>query len=228
MIGYTYLNYYIITLECDDYESSPKIMNVDNATYYTKNYKIIEIEDFNHKSLDMTTNYKKNINYNEKINFWLNKQIVFDKKIYDYKYHKRSATPKILDQYSHPINKVHNDYVHVYKEKLETYFNDILKNGCSGIYKSYYPNGVLEEEYFHNNGEIEGEYKKYHENEKLKETCNYLNGLKHGRWEEFYENGKLKFWQNYLNGNKQFDWRYMTTLIVPKDYPQDKINMLCD
>lgn len=154
----------------------------------------------------------------------LNKQIVFDKKISGYKQHKYLATPIGYNHYS----KILHEQVPKFKSILETYFNDILENGCNGIYKSYYPNGVLQEEYFHNNGEIEGEYKKYYENGKLKETCNYVNGLEHGRLEEFYENGKLKYWHNYLNGNKQLDWRYMTTLIVPKDFPQDKINMLCD
>lgn len=59
MIGYTYLEYYIITLECDDYETPSQIVNANSATYTTKNFKIIEIEDFNHKQLDMTNNYKK-------------------------------------------------------------------------------------------------------------------------------------------------------------------------
>ena len=149
-------------------------------------------------------------------------------KINNFKLYKRQAIPKVLHQYSHPIDKVHNDYVSVYKEKLETYFNDILENGCNGIYKSYYENGALEEEYFHNNGEIEGEYKKYHQNGNIKETCNYLNGLKHGKWTQFHEDGKIQYWHNYLNGQQQLDWRYITQIIVPKDYPQDKISDLCD
>ena len=217
MIGYAYIEYYIITIECDDYESSPKIMNVDNALYKTNNFKIIEIEDFNNNKLDMTTSYKKNINYNEKINFWLNKQIVFDKKIYDYTFYKN------LDR---PYKKIQPNGSR-YKSILR-YYNDIIENGCSGIYKSYYPNGVLEEEYFHNNGEIEGEYKKYYENGSIKETCNYLNGLKHGKWTQFHEDGKIQYWDDYLNGNKQFDWRYITILHVPKDFPENEIIMLCD
>ena len=228
MIGYTYLEYYIVTLECDDYKSCSQIINAENATYYTSNYKIIEIEDFNYKSLDKTDNFKKNINYNNKINFWLNKEIAFYMKINNFKLYKQSAIPKVLDQYSHPIHKVHNEYVPVYKEKLETYFNDILENSCNGIYKSYYKNGALEEEYFHINGEIEGEYKKYHLNGKLKEKCNYLNGLKHGKWTQFHEDGKIQYWDDYLNGKKQLDWRFFTTLIVPKDYPPEKISALCD
>ena len=88
MIGYTYLEYYIVTLECDDYETPSQIVNADNALYKTNNFKIIEIEDFNHKSLDMTHNYKKNTNYNCKIYFWINKQIAFNKKISDYIFYK--------------------------------------------------------------------------------------------------------------------------------------------
>ena len=204
MIGYTYLEHYIVTIEYDDYESCSKIINAENALYKTNNFKIIEIEDFNHKSLDMTNIYKKNTIYNGKIYFWINKQIVFDKKIYDYKRYKKLAIPIPINYYSHPVDKVLNKLVPKYKLILETYFNDIIENGCSGIYKSYYPNGVIHEEYFHNNGEIEGEYKKYHENGKMKETCNYLNGLKHGRWKEFDENEELKFCDDYINGVLQF------------------------
>jgi hypothetical protein len=211
-----------MTIDCVDYESCSKIINAENALYKTNNYKIIEIEDFNHKSIDFTKRYKKNINYNNKITFWLNKQIAFYMKINIFKLYKQSAIPKVLHEYSHPIDKGHNDYVSIYKEQLETYFNDILENGCNGIYKSYYENGALEEEYFHNNGEIEGVYKKYHPNGKLKETCNYLNGLKHGKWTQYHDNEKVKYWDDYLNGEKQLDWRFFTKLIVPKDCSSEK------
>ena len=67
-----------------------------------------------------------------------------------------------------------------------------------------------------------------YENGKLKETCNYLNGLKHGKWIDYHEDGKINHWEIYYNDMHTFDWRYITILHVPKDFPQDKINMLCD
>ena len=59
MIGYAYLDNYIMTIDCVDYESCSQIINAENALYKTNNYKIIEIENFNHKSLDNTHSYKK-------------------------------------------------------------------------------------------------------------------------------------------------------------------------
>ena len=228
MIGYTYLDFLIMSIEFDEYKSIDihQIIDANNTKYSTNNFKIIEIDDFNSKKIDMTHNYKKNITYNNHIDFWLNKQIVFNIKIENFKLYKNLATHK--KHISYPVDEVHNSYVEHYKKILDTYFNDILQNGCTGIYKSYHINGFVKEEYFHNNCEIEGEYKSYHSNGNIEETCNYINGKKHGKWIKYYDNGKEQYWDVYRNGVKQLDWRYMTTIIVPQDYPQNKLHMLCD
>jgi len=219
MIGYTYFNYYIMTIETDEYDFVDKtIVDSYNASYVTTKFMIINIEDINSNKIDLIDDYIKNNIYQTKIYFYLNKQIAIDKKIANYKLYKDISSRKI--QPGRPN----------YKNILDKYFSDIQTNGISGIYKSYYANGTLQEEYFHNNCDIEGEYKEYYNNGNIRVTCNYLKGKKHGKWTQYHENdnGKVQYWDDYLNANKQLDWRYMTTVSVPKDYPQDKIWMLCD
>jgi len=60
------------------------------------------------------------------------------------------------------------------------------------VIKTYYDNGQLEEEYFENDGKIEGEYKKYFENGQLRIICNFVNGKKEGEFKSYHENGRVK------------------------------------
>jgi antitoxin component YwqK of YwqJK toxin-antitoxin module len=52
-----------------------------------------------------------------------------------------------------------------------------FSDGYTGIIKTYNDCGSLYEEYYHNNGKIEGSYKLYFPNGNLKETRNYINGI---------------------------------------------------
>ena len=61
----------------------------------------------------------------------------------------------------------------------------------------------IKEEYFQNNGKIEGEYKRYHINGQLYEICNYINDRKNGEYKEYYDNGQLREICNYIDGKKE-------------------------
>jgi antitoxin component YwqK of YwqJK toxin-antitoxin module len=221
MIGYTYQSFYIITIEvdddeyksyCDEYKNSfwKKVVYKENATYVTEKFKIIEIEDLQYNKYDNSNrylisknktinnigNYSKNNIYTEKINFWLNKQIARDKKIRDSRDYKKLAT------YEDPSNNIyvfHNLCVPEYKRFLTKYFYDI--DGISGIYKQYYPDGVLEKECYHNNDKYEGEHKTYYMNGKIKEITTYINGIRRGKNIEYSENGNF-IHRNYISENK--------------------------
>ena len=218
MIGYTYQSFFIITIEvdddgyksyCDEYKDSfwKKVIDKENAEYVTKKFKIIEIEDLHSNKFDNIDKLSKSkikiieksgvylINnvYTEKINFWLNKEIAFNKKIRDSRDYKKLAT------YEDPSNGVyvfHNICVPEYKNYLTKYFYDI--DGTSGMYKQYYPNGVLEKECYHNSDTYEGEHKAYYENGKIKEITTYINGIRHGKNIEYYENGNF-IHRNYIS-----------------------------
>lgn len=162
MLGYTYKSFYIFTIECDEYKSYceeysshwKKVVDKENATYITKKFKIIEIEDLHSNKYDTidkylisrdyivnkTGIYSINNTYEEKIDFWFNKEIACNKKIRDSRDYKKLATSGDLN----PIYVFHNSCVPLYEEYLPKYFSDI--KGISGIYKQYYPDGVLEKE----------------------------------------------------------------------------------
>jgi len=221
MIGYTYQSFYIITIEldndgcksyCGEYKDSfwKKNVNEENAKYITDKFKIIEIEDLHYNKFDnidklspskinifdKTGSYSINNVYTEKINFWLNKEIARDKKIRDSRDYKKMAT------YEDPSNgayTLHNICVPEYKGYLTKYFYDI--DGTSGIYKQYYPDGVLEKECYHNGDKYEGEHKRYYMNGKIKEITTYVNGIRHGKNIEYYENGDC-IHRNYINEYK--------------------------
>jgi antitoxin component YwqK of YwqJK toxin-antitoxin module len=206
MIGFfTCYRYYIITIEFDDYKTMVKnISNYDYATYETDKFKIIKIEDINEKEYTILGMFELNKIYNGKIYLKINKQCIINKL----------------------INKLQE---YKYNEYLQEYYNELIKffpNGISGVCKLYNDDGSLSEEYFHNNGDIEGNYIIYYANGKIKEKCNYLNGKKHGKWTQYHPNGEVEFWEDYLNGQQQLDWRFCTTYVVPKDFPKEKLHLL--
>lgn len=57
----------------------------------------------------------------------------------------------------------------------------------------------LKEEYFENNGKIEGVYKKYYKNGNINVEWNYINGLRNGMSKKYYINGHLNWKCNYSN-----------------------------
>lgn len=205
-----------------------KVIDKENAEYVTEKFRIIEIEDLHYnkfdnidklsKSRDYICNktgteviktssfnnslaqylnirdtYSINNIYTDKINFWLHKEIAFNKKIRDSRDYKKLAT------YEDPTNSVyvyHNICVPIYKEYITKYFYDI--DGTSGIYKQYYPDGILEKECYHNSDKYEGEHKAYYENGKIKEITTYVNGMRLGKNIEYYENGNF-IHRNYIS-----------------------------
>jgi len=217
MLGYTYQSFHIITIEFDEYNSYcdeynwcwKKVVDKENAEYVTKKFKIIEIEDLKYNKYNTIDKYlisrdcivSKNgiysINniYEEKIHFWLNKQIAFNKKIRNSRDYKKLATPGG----SNPIYIFHNSCVPLYEEYLPTFFSDI--KGISGMYKQYYPDGVLEKECYHNSDKYEGEHKAYYMNGKIKEITTYVNGKRIGKNIEYYDNGDF-IHRNYIDENK--------------------------
>ena len=221
MIGYTYQSFYIITIEvdddsyksyCDEYKDSSwkKVIDKENAEYVTKKFKIIEIEDLKYNKFDnidklspskinifdKTGIYSINNVYIENINFWLNKQIARDKKIRDSRDYKKRATH---EDPSNGVYTFHNMCVPEYKGYLIKYFYDI--DGTSGMYRQYYPDGVLEKECYHNSDIYEGEHIAYYENGKIKEITTYINGIRHGKNIEYYENGNF-IHRNYISEKK--------------------------
>jgi hypothetical protein len=69
-----------------------------------------------------------------------------------------------------------------------------------GLYRRYYPNGQLHEEYNYVNRQREGPYKYYDENCNLVEETQYVNGFKEGPFKHYDETGNLVKEGQYVNG----------------------------
>ena len=71
------------------------------------------------------------------------------------------------------------------------------------VVRTYHDNEQtkLKEEYFYNNGKIEGIYKLYYYSGELKLEVSYVNGKKHGLERKYYRNGVLH-WEYIFNNNK--------------------------
>ncbi|ULC58791.1 DUF4375 domain-containing protein [Flaviramulus sp. BrNp1-15] len=63
----------------------------------------------------------------------------------------------------------------------------------TGLCKTFYPDKNVKEEFYLEQGVINGEFKSFYENGKLKERIDYKKGEQTGEREEFFENGALKY-----------------------------------
>jgi antitoxin component YwqK of YwqJK toxin-antitoxin module len=112
-----------------------------------------------------------------------------------------------IDKYK--IGEIYFDHKNFYNlEELAFYENFMLTeqyklfpNGYSNYYKLYDLNGKLIEEFFHNNGKIEGTYIRYHSND-VNIKCEYVNGKLNGKYIQYYNNKKTKYDYNFINNTK--------------------------
>jgi antitoxin component YwqK of YwqJK toxin-antitoxin module len=68
------------------------------------------------------------------------------------------------------------------------------------VYRHYYPNGTLKEEYSMVNGKFNGKYKAFYSNGKLQAIGEFYNGKMNGIWQYYYDSGRKQSIQEYSNG----------------------------
>ena len=79
----------------------------------------------------------------------------------------------------------------------------LFENGYSGIYREYYPNGILKLEYYHNNGLIDGVYKAYDCEGYLINKQYWINGLKHGDFISYYKHNVIRDKLIFVNDKEE-------------------------
>ena len=204
MIGYIKYKHYIITIE---------LKNINNDKLPKTYYDISNYKENNNIYNKFSHNEYKVINIKDILNNIYNE----------------------IDNYK--INAEYNNIEFFYLlENLAFYDSFIEKkqyklfvNGYCGEHKTYI-NGNLIEEYYHNNGLIEGPYFKYFNgitssqlniSEFIEIKCDYINGKINGKYIEYYFNNnhhnyndnnneinnnckisKIKFDYSFLNGVK--------------------------
>jgi len=152
------------------------LFDKNNATYYTNEFKIIEIIDEylnNYVSVDI------NIIINEKMcetkNFKLNE------------FYENNG----LFFYINKQRALHNIY--------------LINNNSTGIFNQYSPSGNLQGEISIVNGKLNGTYRNYYNGE-LIEECEYKNDIKNGLCKIYKNNGTIiefSMWKNGLLVNNK-------------------------
>jgi len=104
------------------------------------------------------------------------------------------------------VNEVkENIQVFTSLDKLKEYYKvpDEINLNVSGYCKSYYDKNQtqLHEEYYHINYIKEGIYKSYYKNGIMEEESTYVNGELNGLLTRYFESGKICF-EHYYQNNK--------------------------
>jgi antitoxin component YwqK of YwqJK toxin-antitoxin module len=155
---YIKINCYIFSIElCEDSKHNENRLNIVDklyATYTTNKFKIIEIENMvTTEIIDKYYNYKVGDIICKTVKYYLTKERAF----FEIKYDRDD-----IDEYK-PIDKL--------------YYIKFFTNcgGYSGLHRSWYDSGQLQEEFYQINGNFEGLYREYFENGSIKNEYYYIN-----------------------------------------------------
>lgn len=85
-----------------------------------------------------------------------------------------------------------NVYKNLILSLVMIFFLRVMSYGQTGVFKSYYPDGIPRSEVSYVNDILDGQALYYHVNGNLKTEKNYSKGILHGPVREFYETGLLK------------------------------------
>lgn len=172
---------YIITINIESYktynEDDKEIIDKTNATYHIKDFLVVTIEHIIIKNmLQEILIETHNDNYILEVG-----KLYENKFIYYFMTYERAFQENFIKD----------------KQYL------LYLNGYSGFHKKYYDNGMIEFEFFHTNGKINGLLKKYYENKNnsVKIIQEYVDGVKHGLHKKYHENGVINIIANFDMNN---------------------------
>lgn len=101
-----------------------------------------------------------------------------------------------IEDYDTNIDKICSPGIHYFKSIECAYYFDILNlSKFSGLFFSWYPNGVKKHEYFYNEiSQLHGKYIEMYESGYIKKICFYDKGLLDGQYTEWYEYKRSFLW----------------------------------
>ena len=91
------------------------------------------------------------------------------------------------------------------------------------VFRSYFDDGKICEEFYHNKGIIEGEYKYYNTDDRLLCKCTFINGKINGDCIVYDEEIDIYRTYNFIDGKVQkidsyYDYEDLDKFIIPHDY----------
>lgn len=104
-------------------------------------------------------------------------------------------------------------------QKLKT----VERDDFPSVFRSYYNDGKICEEFYHNKGVIEGYYKYFSYDDKLQCKCNFVNGKIVGDCIVYDKENNLYRTYNFIDGKVQkidafFDYAELDKYIIPYDH----------
>lgn len=186
--GYFLYNQYIIEINVLDIISNPYIIvDPDHATYHTRKFTVISIEDkFDTVIVNETygkLNYKVKKNYTIEDNelaqsYFKYKDLALNAKSYNeinYSYHKNG---EIYEKYYlNDDGDKYGEYTsYDTSGKLFTKYY-YLENIIHGNFEQYFPNGKVEISCSYNNGKYNDKYIEYNIDQTIKKEITFIDGI---------------------------------------------------
>lgn len=99
----------------------------------------------------------------------------------------------------------------------------VIRDDFPAVFRSYFDDGRICEEFYHNKGIIEGEYKYYSQDDKLLCSCIFINGIIQGNCIVYDEVNDIYKTYNFIDGkvkkiDSYYDYEELDKYIIPHDY----------
>jgi hypothetical protein len=169
IIGYAKYDDYILTIQTNNCTSMGNLKIycdtlpddiISTTRFCTTSYKVIEIEDLLGNKYDNINDILKN----------------------KYKYYNDNDdnNNKFIVGNYYNNDDIHIEFFLIKKLAFDDRFIEKeqwkIFNNYEGVYRSYFYNGNISDEYYHRNGIIQGKRIKYWYNGTIMEESNYING----------------------------------------------------
>lgn len=192
--------YYIIEIDVIDKFVPEYIVNIETASLFAKEFKVISIYDYKrNENLNNIGKYEINkiikCDRGYKEEYYMDKELaiynffVYERDFYDYLQNKTG----IYRNY-HSNGNIYSEFYHI---------NGLIE----GVYKEYTANGHIHKiSNYINNKKNGSETIYYYHNNKIEYIYNYINDIKNGECRVYYSNGMLQCSGYYNNNNKVGEW----------------------
>lgn len=99
----------------------------------------------------------------------------------------------------------------------------VERDDFPSVFRSYYHDGLICQEFYHNKGVIEGEYKFFSHEDKLLCKCNFINGIIQGNCIVYDEENDIYKTYTFIDGkvkkiDSYYDYEELDKYIIPHDY----------
>ncbi len=96
-------------------------------------------------------------------------------------------------------NQRQGKFVHRWMNNTLGTESEYINDAMDGLYRKYYYNGQVQDEYYYRQGDLDGYFRRYYKHGQLKAEGYYKQGSLVGPYTSYYENGAVKEKFYYMN-----------------------------